>query len=188
MMVITPADEYAARVAAFEDMRLRWRGGAGGDEWSPAIAEQARADPRRVPDANLEALASYIDADDTVLDVGGGAGRIGLALAPRCREVINVDPSAAMRAQFERTAAESGITNARFVESVWPAPDISGDVVLTTHVTYFVRDIVPFVRALEAAARRRVLIGLWSVPPPHMGANVYELVFGGPFESSARPS
>lgn len=54
---------------------------------------------------------------------------------------------------------------------------------LTTDVTYFVRDIVPFVQALDAAARRRVIIGLWSVPQPMQGTDVYELIFGGPVES-----
>jgi SAM-dependent methyltransferase len=40
-----------------------------------------------------------------VVDVGGGAGRYSLPLASRCREVVNVDPSAAMGAAFAANAA-----------------------------------------------------------------------------------
>lgn len=180
---MTAAEDYAARVTAFEQMRERWRGGLAEDAWGGGLAEQARADPRRAPDANLEQLLTYIEPRDVVIDVGGGAGRVGLPLAMRCRELLNVDPSTAMRTQFEQAAAAAGIGNARVVPSGWPDADaLQGDVVLTTHVTYFVRDIVPFVQALERAARRRVIIGMWSIPPPVMGWQLSELVFGVPFE------
>jgi hypothetical protein len=49
-------------------------------------------------------------------------------------------------------------------------------------VTYFVREIVPFIRAMERAARRRVIISIWNVPPPVMGMEVFNLMFGPPFE------
>jgi precorrin-6B methylase 2 len=74
-----------------------------------------KADPRRPLDPNLEIIASYIQPDDVIVDVGGGAGRISLPLALRCREGINVEPSIATGAGFRANADQAGISNARVV-------------------------------------------------------------------------
>lgn len=174
------AEDYAARFDEMARQRARW--GApppGPDRWADA-AERAASDPRRPLDANLELLASFVETSDVVVDVGGGAGAVGLPLALRCREVINVDPSPAMRAQFERSAAEAGIANVRFVQASWPQKDVAGDVALAQHVTYFVPDVVPFVRGMEAAARRRVIIVVSRPVAPARGAAIAEVVFGEP--------
>lgn len=178
------AEEYARCVDAFTGQRTRWRGEQRRDRWTSVLADQARDDPHRPLDANLQAIASYIDPGDVVIDVGGGAGRVCLPLALRCREVVNIDPSPAMQTAFEQSAQDAGIANVRFVQASWPTdPPVTGDVVLATQVTYFVRDIVPFIQHLNAAARRRVLIGVWNVPPPVQGAAIFELTFGGSFIS-----
>ena len=88
--------------------------------------------------------------EDTVVDAGGGAGRVSLPLALRCQELINVDPSPGMKAEFEAAATEAGIDNALFIQSDWlEATELAGDLVITSNVTYFVRDIVTFVRKMD---------------------------------------
>jgi SAM-dependent methyltransferase len=178
---MTAAEQYAARLDAIATQEARRSSERPRDRWAGAVAERYRDDPRRELDANLAALAAYVQPDDVVVDVGGGAGRVCLPLALRCREVINVEPSPGMRTEFERLAKETGIANARIVPAAWPGPtEVAGDVVITVDVTYFVRDIVPFMRALEAAARRRVIISVWSIPPPNQVAPLYEVLFGEP--------
>jgi len=87
-----------------------------------------------------------------------------------------------MGAEFTASAAEAGITNARFVEADWvSAPsNVTGDVTLVAHVTYFVPEIKPFIEKLIAQTRRRVIIAIGSVPPPNQGADLFEMVEGTP--------
>ena len=151
------------------------------DRWASRAAV-FRLDPHRELEANTRAVAEMVEPDDVVVDIGGGAGRLSLPLALQCREVVNLEPSPAMREQFDGAAAEAGIKNARCIDDQWPAgaAGVSGDVLLVANVTYFVRDIVPFVEALQAAARRRVVISVWSVPPPNHHAALFEVLHREP--------
>ena len=116
----TAVEAYAATIDAFNAQRERTHGGnLPQDTWGGAKARRFRADPRRELDSNSETIASYVKPEDVLVDVGGGAGRLGLPLALRCREVINVDPSPGMGEEFEAASAEAGITNARFIRSNW---------------------------------------------------------------------
>jgi SAM-dependent methyltransferase len=177
---MTAAQTYAALIDAVNAQRSRLHGHQPlEDRFGGPVAQRFRADPHRDLDANLQVVASYVQPDDVFLDVGGGAGRVGLSLALRCRQVINVDSSPGMLAEFEACAAQVGITNARPVLADWlAAKDISGDVSLASSVTYFVHDIVSFIEKMAAASRRRVMITLWSVPSPNQSAPLFRLVYG----------
>jgi len=176
------ADRYAARVDAVLAQRTRLRGPQPpGDKRAgcPADHPLMKADPLRPLDPNLAVIASYIEADDVVIDVGGGAGRTSLPLALRCREVINVEPSPTMAMGFRRNAAGAGISNTRIIEGEWPSADApAGSVALVNHVTYLTREIVPFIQKLEQVGRRRVLITVNSVPGPSFQRVLYQLVHG----------
>jgi len=117
------ADRYAARVDIVLAQRTRLRGPQPpGDKRAgcPTDHPLVKADPLRRLDPNLAIIASYIEADDVIIDVGGGAGRISLPLALRCREVINVEPSTTMANGFRTNAAGAGISNTRIIEGEWP--------------------------------------------------------------------
>jgi SAM-dependent methyltransferase len=179
---IGAAEHYATRVDAVLAQRTRLRGQqppgdlfGGLDPDHPLM----KADPRRPLDPNLAAIASYIEPDDVVVDVGGGAGRISLPLALRCREVINVEPSVAMGAGFTSNAATAGIANIRVIEADWLAADAPvGTVALANHVTYLTREIAPFIEKLQRAGSRRVIITVNNPPPPSWNRNLYRLVHG----------
>ena len=176
------ADAYAARIDACAAQNARLTR-PGADRWASRAA-MFNLDPRRPLEANTAAVAALVASEDSVIDVGGGAGRVCLPIALNCREVINVEPSAGMREQFEIAAREAGITNARCLDGGWPAAatGLQADVVMLANVTYFVRDIVPFIQALDRTARKRVVIAVWSVPPPNHSATLFELLHGEPQE------
>lgn len=177
---MTSAQAYAAMVEAYEAQQARIRGREQ-DRWGGDTAGRFRMDPRRPLSPNLEMIASYLAPDDVLVDVGGGAGRFGLPLALRCKQVINAEPSAGMQANFRELAEEAGIKNVRSVEEDWlHAEGVEGDVCLTVHVTYFIKEIVPFVKKLEAAARKRVIICVNSLALPNSGAPIFELIYNEP--------
>jgi SAM-dependent methyltransferase len=178
------AETYAARIDAVRAQRARFeQPGAATDRWA-SRASFFRLDPKRELDANSAAILSLIEPDDSVVDIGGGAGRLALPAAMRSAEVVNVEPSPAMREQFAASAAEAGIANARCVDAAWPegSESLAAGVVLTANVTYFVRDIRAFVEAMDRAARRLCAITVWSVPPPDRASAIFELVTGEPLE------
>ena len=179
---MTAAETYAARVDAVLAQRTRLRGPQPPGDLFGALPPDhplMMSDPRRALDPNLAVLASYVESDDVIVDVGGGAGRFSLPLALRCREVVNVDPSVAMGGGFTATAARAGVANVRFVRGDWPLADPpTGDLVLVGHVTYLTREIVPFLAALSAAACRRVLLVVNAPPPPTWNRQLFRLIYG----------
>lgn len=137
-----------------------------------------RLDPSRPKDANLSALAAYLEPSDVLLDVGGGAGRVSLALADCVKEAVLVEPSEGMREQFIIARDQAGITNTRIAADWWMDSDETGDVIHLSDVTYFVRDIAPFVEKLHNSASRRVTITVWRPTPGDMGSVLRSAVLG----------
>lgn len=116
----------------------------------------------------LEALAG----GGSVIDVGAGAGAASLALIPAAERIVAVDASAEMLAVFAAAADEAGVSHDQ-VRGTWP--DVAAeagiaDVVVCHHVLYNVADLIPFVRALTAAARRRVVVEI-TVEHPRARTN-----------------
>jgi SAM-dependent methyltransferase len=179
---MTAAEHYAARVDAVLAQRTRLRGAEpSGDLFGNLEPDHPllKADPHRPLDANLKALADLIEPSDAIVDVGGGAGRMSLALALRCRSLTNVDPSASMGAAFLANAKAAGISNVTLVNGDWLAADTPhGTVALVNHVTYLTRDIVPFIEKLERAGSRRVILTVNAPPPPSWNRALFQLVHG----------
>ena len=163
-MTSSAADRYAAAYdAALQAGRL-FDHNCPGDRWAE-LASEFRMDPRRDLDGNLSVIAGYLDSGDKFIDVGAGAGRVSLAMASRVAQVVGIEPSAGMREQFIASRDEAGITNARVVADWWIDSDETGDLVHLADVTYFVRDILPFIAKLHNAASRRVMITVWNPTP-----------------------
>ncbi|MCH8966433.1 MAG: methyltransferase domain-containing protein, partial [Planctomycetes bacterium] len=179
---MTAADNYAARVDAVLEQRTRLRGPQPPGDLFAGLPDDhplLRVNPRAPLSENLTVIAEFVGGDDSLLDVGGGAGRYSLPLALRCRDVVNVEGSPAMAAAFERNAGAAGIPNAQAVVGAWPMVETrTADVVLVNHVAYLTRDIRGFVDGLRATARKRVVMTVFIPPPPARNAAIYELVHG----------
>lgn len=116
-----------------------------------------------VPDSPSHRRArAVVPEGGSVLDVGCGGGRAGVALVPPAGSVIGVDEQQRMLDRFAEAVARVGATS-RTVLGQWPevadeAPE--ADVVVCHHVAYNVADLAPFLLALGAHARRRVVLEL----------------------------
>jgi len=129
--------------------------------WTPARAEAFRANPKRLGDADVEAVARFIRDDQTLLDVGAGAGRLALPLALRSKHVTAVEASPNMAAILKEQAIGAGISNVTLIEGRWQDADAPvADVALCFNVMNFVPDIDAFIRKLDAHAHDRVLVVL----------------------------
>lgn len=166
-----------------ESAAARWRDELAAWAIDPAILAAAPEPPYRLPPAHFEAkhrgafdpgpqssrdrALEALPAAGSVLDVGCGAGAASLALAPPAALLVGADEKPDMLAAFARAAAARGVA-VETVEGSWPvvANEVSvADVVVCHHVLYNVADAVPFVRALTAHARHRVVLELTAAHP-----------------------
>ena len=175
---MTALERYQALIdARTEQRRVLELDALTSDRWSEH-APSYRFDPHRPLDANLAEIAALVRPDDHVVDVGGGAGRVGLPLALRSRALTNAEPAPGMGEQFLASAEEGGITNATLLQAPWLEADVEGDFVISVDVVYFVREIDEFVLKLDRAASRRAAIWIWSPTPPARNAPLFRIAHG----------
>jgi hypothetical protein len=116
-----------------------------------------------------------LPAGGTVLDIGVGAGAASLPLRPRCSLIVGIDSSAAQLSEFRRQAHRAKVA-VRTIKGEWPAVSRRSpvaDVVVCNHVAYNVADLAPFVLALTAHARRRVVMEMTSRHPTAWMADLW---------------
>ena len=172
---MTALERYQALIdARTEQRRVLDLDALTSDRWSKH-APSYRFDPLRLLDANLAKVAAFVGPDDHVVDVGGGAGRVGLPLALRSRALTNAEPAPGMGDEFLASAREAGITNATLERAAWLDAEARGDFVISVDVVYFVREIDEFVLKLDRAASRRAAIWIWSPTPPARNARLFRI-------------
>jgi SAM-dependent methyltransferase len=109
--------------------------------------------------------------DGSVLDIGCGGGVAAFAVVPPAKSVFGVDHQQEMLNMFARSAESKGLTHQEIFGD-WPAVEKQtpqADVVTCHHVVYNVSDIVPFLTALDAHAKNRVVI---EMPQEHPLSNM----------------
>jgi SAM-dependent methyltransferase len=148
------------------------------DFWQ-ALAKNFRAPADPAADPTPEALAALIRPEDDVIDVGAGGGRIAIPLSRRCRQLVAVEPSPAMRAVLEDEIARHGVRNIRVLPARWEDAEVApAALVFAAHVTYGIQAIEPFLRKLDATARRCAALVAVTDPPQTPLAPFWRWVHG----------
>lgn len=128
-----------------------------------------------IPDSiSHQRARSAVPEQGSVLDVGSGGGRASLALVPPAEMLVAVDHQQDMLDAYADAATRRGVRS-HLVHGDWP--DVADavpecDVVVCHHVAYNVGDIGPFLTALDAHARCRVVLEL---PMHHPQSNLNDL-------------
>ncbi len=132
----------------------------------------------QIPDAIKDSLSHQrareaMPTGGSVLDIGCGGGIGAFGITPPAAHVIGVDEQEEMLELFSENANRYGVS----VETVlgqWPAVSDQtplADVVTVHHVAFNVGEIVPFLKALDSHARKRVVL---EVPVIHPMSNMNE--------------
>ena len=155
--LVTARAEQGRRLDPQHGRTDHWGGGRAQRFQRSVVAAREGGDPL------LELLRPLLGPETTVLDVGAGPGRHVLPLARLVRHVTAIEPSAAMRGLLQENLSREGLTNVTVVADEWPEAGATlapADIVICSHVVYGVAEIAPFVQALHAAARRRVVLAM----------------------------
>lgn len=132
------------------------------------------------PDPLLERVLDKLRPQDTVLDIGAGAGRFAIPFARTVRSVTAIEPSKPMAELLRR----SGMTNLRLVEARWEEAEVEPhDVAFCSHAMYSSEDLVAFVRKMEAKARNFCFLVMRV--PSHNGVmrELSRRIYGEPHDS-----
>jgi SAM-dependent methyltransferase len=129
--------------------------------------ELFRADVERADTPSRDIARDALPDGGSVLDVGCGGGAASFALVPPAGRVVGVDSTPDMLTEYAAQAERCGVEHDE-IAGTWP--DVAAqagiaDVVACHHVFYNVADLPPFVAALTAAAKRRVVVELTATHP-----------------------
>lgn len=138
----------------------------------------ARDDPHR------ELIASQIDDEASVLDIGAGTGQWAIFLAQCARQVSAVEPSPAMLAVLRQNLAAVGVDNVTVIEGAWPQVQVDRhDVALCSHAMYGSPDLPAFIRRMIEVARRACYLLLRVPAPDGVMGQVAQRLWGQPHDS-----
>ena len=157
--------------------------GAGTSPWELPVAMFACRARQQLGDPSgrsYELAAGALPARGSVLDVGAGAGAASLSLRRLAGAITAVDESGAMLAAFARLAADVPAAT-ETIAGTWPAVAASvpaADVVVCHHVLYNVADLVPFVTALTAHARHRIVVEITARHPAALFNPLWKALHG----------
>ena len=148
------------------------------DFWK-GMAKQFRDDPYRKGDALVDRLEEEFGGCKTLVDIGGGAGRLALPLALSRKKVTVADSSKSMLEELRKSCNEAKIQNVESVFTLWEDAIIQvHEGALCSHVTYGIEDIEKFLKNVNRyASKHVVIVAFMKSPQAHLGI-LWEVVHG----------
>ena len=178
-MTMTAIEAWRERVSAFDRDMEEIRGGEQERGHRRPVFASGPLDPFRDDDPEVNALYEIVGEGSSILDVGGGAGRIALPLATRAKSVTVLDPSAESLDLLKSRAAEFGFANVAAIHERWEDAEVAPvDVAICSLVLHHVLEAPPFVRKLEECAKDRVIILEMVETPGALTVPFYKRVYG----------
>ena len=139
------------------------------DFWE-GMAQNFKDDPFRKGDPVIDRLEQEFAECRTLVDIGGGAGRLALPLSLSREAVTVVDSSKSMLLELQDSCEEAKIENVSSVFGLWEDAVIDiHEGALCSHVTYGIENIGKFLENVnQYASKRVVIIAFMNSPQAHL--------------------
>ena len=139
------------------------------DFWE-GMAQNFKDDPFRKGDPVIDRLEQEFADCGTLVDIGGGAGRLALPLSLSREAVTVVDSSKSMLLELQDSCEEAKIENVSSVFGLWEDAVIDiHEGALCSHVTYGIENIGKFLENVnQYASKRVVIIAFMKSPQAHL--------------------
>ena len=139
------------------------------DFWE-GMAQNFKDDPFRKGDPVVDRLEQEFAECRTLVDIGGGAGRLALPLSLSREAVTVVDSSKSMLLELQDSCEEAKIENVSSVFGLWEDAVIDiHEGALCSHVTYGIENIGKFLENVnQYASKRVVIIAFMKSPQAHL--------------------
>ena len=155
------------------------------DVWRKKAREFDEVTKKRAVEADplRDFVASSVDVNTTVLDIGAGTGKWVTYLAPSVRRVTALDPSPSMLSILRENLDAEAISNVDVVCGSWPETEVEPhDVTICSHAVYSVPDLEPFLRRMIEVTRRTCFLVLKSPVRHGVMAEASTHIWGHPFD------
>jgi FkbM family methyltransferase len=119
--------------------------------------------------------------ESSVIEVGGGTGRIAIPIAKRVKQVTVVEPSLNMLTLLKENSKKQNVANISIINKAWEEVNVGVDVpvhdVALASFSLFMADIEGSLKKLTEVAKHRVYI--FSLASTWVEKDIQRLIYGG---------